>query len=71
MHAAIALCRENEILESRLCADIKVYCEAVAKLESCSPDQFDQVYASSELARVFVERAHAALKDHIVEHACA
>jgi hypothetical protein len=70
MQAAIALYPEREILESRFCADIKVYREAVARLGSCPPDEFDQVYAASEMARLFVERAYSRVKDHIVEDEC-
>jgi hypothetical protein len=68
MQAAAKPCREREALESQYHSDLKVYREAVAGLES--PDEFDVPFAASELARVYLERAHTALKRHIAEHRC-
>jgi hypothetical protein len=68
MQSAIAVCQKLKDLESRYYADLKVYREAVAVLES--PDDFDLPYAESELARLHLERAHTALKDHIADHGC-
>jgi hypothetical protein len=68
MQSPIAACRKRKDLESRYHVDLNVYREAVVALGP--PDDFALPYAKSELARLHLERAHTALKDHIAEHQC-
>jgi hypothetical protein len=70
MQPAAAPCREREILEARFHADVRVYCDAVNRLDRCSPKDFSQVYEDAERAREAFENARIRLNRHIAEHEC-
>ncbi len=63
-------CRQHEVLQGRLRADIRVYVEVTRRLESCNTDDFEQIYRAAESARLAFLRAREALKVHIALHGC-
>jgi hypothetical protein len=70
MQPAPARCPEREILEARFHADLRVYCDAVNRLDSCSCEDFNVTYEAAERASLAFENACAALNKHIAEHGC-
>jgi hypothetical protein len=70
MQPAPARCPEREILEARYHADVRVYLDAVYRLDSCPREDFNVVWEDAERARVAFENARAALNKHIGEHGC-
>jgi len=70
MQPAPAKCAEREILEARFHADVRVYCDAIIRLDSCGPGEFDQTYEDAVRTREAFEHARAELNRHIAEHGC-
>jgi hypothetical protein len=70
MQPAVAPCPERKILEARFHADVRVYCDAVYRLDSCPREDFNVVWEDAERARTAFENARAALNKHIAEHGC-
>jgi hypothetical protein len=70
MQPAPARCSEREILEARYHADVRVYLDAVYRLDSCSREDFNVVWEDAKRARTAFENARSALNKHIAEHGC-
>jgi hypothetical protein len=70
MQPAVAPCPERKILEARYHADVRVYWDAVYRLDSCPREDFDVTYEDAERARLAFEKARAALNRHRAEHGC-
>jgi hypothetical protein len=64
------VCPERAILESRFHADVRVYRDAIDRLDACPPKDFEVVYEAAERARLAFENARFALNRHIAEHGC-
>jgi hypothetical protein len=71
MQPAPARCTERKILEARYHADVRVYLDAVYRLDSCSRAYFNVVWEDAGRARLAFENARAALNKHIGEHGCS
>jgi hypothetical protein len=59
MQPAAASYRERQVLESRFHADVRVYCDAVQKLESCPAKDFKLIYEAAERPTLAVEKARS------------
>ena len=71
MHPVTAKCKDLEILQSRLRADLKIYKESMVRLEfDTAAKDFQDSYARAEHARLAFRMARKRLNDHIAEHGC-
>jgi hypothetical protein len=64
-------CKNNEILKARLRADLKVYADAVATLESNVGKQFEKIHQKAEHAKLAYKAARERLHEHLASHGCA
>jgi hypothetical protein len=65
-----SLCRDHEILASRLEADRRVYIECTWRLEIAKPEEFEYRYQKAKHARNAFLKARKLLDAHIEEHGC-
>ena len=70
MEPAPEFCRERKILDGRHRADLKIYLDAVGRLELSVGGEFERAYAYAERARLACEQSRIALDDHIAAHGC-
>ena len=70
MQPAPQLCKEREILEGRHRADLKIYLDAVGRLERSLGEEFERAYSYAERARLACEESRMALYEHITAHRC-
>jgi hypothetical protein len=63
-------CRDHQVLYGRLRADTKVYSDVTRRLESCKPEDFEQIYQAAESARIAFLKAREALSAHVIAHGC-
>jgi hypothetical protein len=70
MQPAPQFCKERKILEGRHRADLKIYLDAVGRLERSLGEEFERAYRYAERARLACEESRIALQDHITTHRC-
>ena len=63
-------CEERYILQGRMRADTRVYIDATRRLESCQPEDFDEIWEAAQSAQRAFLIAREVLKAHIAEHGC-
>jgi len=64
------MCNEGKILEGRHQANLKIYLDAVGRLERSLGEEFDRAYQYAERARLAFEKSRIALDDHFAGHGC-
>ena len=72
MQPAEAPCQIHDTLKARARADLKVYRDAVNRLQEHTGPDFREVHQKAEHARLAYEAARERLDQHILEHgACS
>jgi hypothetical protein len=64
-------CKNRQILQSRLRADVKVYADAISALQQSMGKGFEKAHLRVESARRAYQVARKKLTDHIETHGCA
>jgi hypothetical protein len=67
---ALSSCQKCQILESRYHVDLRVYREALGKMELCAAERFQPAQIEAEFARAAFEDARAILNNHVAAHGC-
>lgn len=70
MRSIARLCKERDILEGRHRADLRIYLDAVGRLERSLGEEFERAYRYAERARLAYEEARITLSEHIEAHGC-
>ena len=64
------VCKDSEILQSRLHADLMVYADSVARLILATEDAFKKDYERAKRAKRAFKLAKKQLDQHITKHHC-
>jgi hypothetical protein len=68
--AAAANCKDLEVLESRLHADIRVYSDFAARLIRDTGEDLEKAYQRAKRAKQAYEGARECLNQHASQHCC-